>query len=283
MNAVTLGYKGVLHLGSISGYISHASTELRCHFENQAERKQKHKMSGSEGTGLRLFQSFQLLLNILGKSTKLRANSKHHYRVSNSAAAVSQEQVCMNHLPPFMGTEETRPLLPVGVQILLPSHTFTCAGRVTRWGVAVEGAGGHHVHFQIWRPASPGEKEREEGGIALPSEGGVALPSFSLVGSNIFDVTPMQGEKRIEFEPDETFRVRFKEGDILGLYIADNPDTEGDFQVPLHHHNVTGSLVMYMHTSQAKSELEVGQLTHTLLDTAPVIKVVIERGESQSR
>ncbi len=178
----------------------------------------------------------------------------------------------MKNFPPLTSAE-TRPLLPLGVQVLLPSHQFTCAGRVTRWGVLAEGGRGEHgMHFQIWRPVLPLERV---GGKDDP------LPSsFTLVGSTYSPIELEPGVRLMYVQPDEPSKIRFEKGDVIGFYIEDNPLIEDDFQVPVHREDGIESVVLYANASEPQRALEMGELTSEL-PGAPVIRVEIEPGKRE--
>lgn len=176
---------------------------------------------------------------------------------------LSQEQfICKSDLR-YMASTTPQPLLPVGVQILLPSHPLTCSGRVTKWGVLAKGEGGHNVEFQIWRPMEVDESNH------LPT-------TYEKVGWHSHYIEPL--EERTNYVQVSRNALTFKQGDMIGLYLENNLSIENDFQVP-YQENSTGSMILYKMAAKPHDVLERRELTNELLGAVPFVRVVMETGE----
>lgn len=180
----------------------------------------------------------------------------------SSGIAISQQQTCISNLPPFVVPEEggRGTLLPVGIQGLVPSYLFTCGGRVTRWGVAMEGGGGNKIEMQVWR------RRQQREGVAS----GDREETFELVGSN--SIRPLGGVKLTYLKPDRARQILVKPGDVVGFYLDGNPDPLVDnFQLRLD--DVQGGVVEYDPTHSPYGTIHRGTLATNLTNTAPLITV----------
>lgn len=182
--------------------------------------------------------------------------------------AVAQERTCISNLPPFVNQEtQQSPLLPVGIQALVPSYRFTCAANIVRWGVAInEGRGEHGIHLQVWRPVTEGGENQ----------------LLKLVGSNYFHIKPSVGEKLIYLVPGERWRIGVQSGDVIGFYLEDNPLITDDFQLQ-HQQDVTASMVLYEHAQDPYISISADTLSIRLLNTAPTITVQLGKLEMRPR
>lgn len=96
--------------------------------------------------------------------------------------------------------------------------------------------------------------------------------SYDLVGANVFNFEPLDGEKLVYFMPDERRRLTVQDGDVIGLYLEDSSSTTDNFRVQCHR-NVTGSVAHYVHSNAPFSSITPGSLNTFLFDAAPIITV----------
>ena len=174
---------------------------------------------------------------------------------------ISLDMSCIDNLPPFVHQGEHSPLLPVGIQALVPSYRFSCEGLIHQWGIAVNGKGRHDIHLQVWRPTI-GER-------------------FELIGSNVFNIKPLDGERLIYLKPDPARRLSFMSGDVIGFYLEDNMSLSDDFRIE-YHENATGVAVEYQRSTAPLSSVHRDSLSFHSKNTAPIITVHLGECAPQS-
>lgn len=96
------------------------------------------------------------------------------------------------------------------------------------------------------------------------------------MGSNIFNIEPLPGEKLLYLMPDERRALSVEKGDVLGLYIEDASGSEDDFQV-LYQENTTSSMIYAYEVDKPMTliEPESTPASTVLLDAAPVLTVLL--------
>ena len=184
----------------------------------------------------------------------------------SSVIAISQQRTCINNLPPFVPQKEGHgALLPVGIQGLVPSYSFSCDGRIIRWGVYMEGRGGNSIEMQVWRQG----------------EGG-AENTFELVGSNY--IKPLEGVKFMYYKPDKPRQILVRAGDIVGFYLNGNPDLINNNNFQLRLDDVQGGVVEYDYAHSSYNTIHRGTLATNLTNTAPLITVnIIGKGRENTK
>ena len=153
-----------------------------------------------------------------------------------------QQQCGVANLPAFGDRRDDEDFLgrppDDRLQVIVPTYTFNCTGRVTEWRACVVPGGGgerYYIQFQVWRPTAVLGCYRLVGYNAPPE------PTFDGMGevnnadqllqpgdpSNLCVRLPVSEDEEIEFQP----------GDVIGYYTdrfrerndrdPDDPDDGG--------------------------------------------------------
>ena len=114
---------------------------------------------------------------------------------------------CTQNFPTLEMTGNPR-ALPKGVQMLVPAYHFNCSGTIREWGVILERRRPSRIDFQVWRQSN-GERGR-----------------YQLVGANTVTNLRVRPNRKMMLSVPYQRRIRVKPGDVVGVYIGREGDTE---------------------------------------------------------
>ena len=114
---------------------------------------------------------------------------------------------CAQNFPTLEMTGNPR-ALPKGVQMLVPAYHFNCSGTIREWGVILERHRPSRIDFQVWRQSN-GERGR-----------------YQLVGANTVANLRVRPNRKMMLSVPYQRRIRVKPGDVVGVYIGREGDTE---------------------------------------------------------
>lgn len=176
----------------------------------------------------------------------------------SSLSSSSSSKLCIDSLPAFKYQGADSPVLPVGVQVIIPSYQFTCDGTIERWGWIIDdGKGPHDGKMQVWRRSS------EDPDI------------YVKVGENHISIRPKEGQNKQHTQPGDNHKLSVQAGDVLGLYLEDNTTAVDDFSVQ-YRAGVVGSEVLYQSATGPLQRMNVSEHAKEvvrLANAAPIITV----------
>ena len=143
-----------------------------------------------------------------------------------------------------------------GIQIIVPTASFNCSGRITNIAVSMWGRDGNNVPlFQMWHPTALNS-------TTYNKIGEVQLPAGNLIGDS------STGYYYASLSLNYNNQIEFQSGDVIGYYQPSNP-ARG-----ISHIQTNGYIIYINVASNPSRSFDISNSRLTINNYQPLIEVM---------